>query len=227
MNMEESLRLFSLPNLDGQSEQTLKKRYHLLAQKYHPDKGGSSEEFIALRKAYVYLRTAILDPSNSTHKQREKYYREKRYYDSDSSSSNATSEDSGSTNTETINPYKEAYEKAVDQIRQYEDIFNSQVRIINTTNKHIQQRYTSYSSLRDELKSRLDQNLSQLEKRHYRTWWQHVVPVPKIDRQSYIQQYNELVQTYNATVKDVDEKFMESLLQTYQSGFEQIIDYLK
>jgi curved DNA-binding protein CbpA len=235
MNLEDSLKVFGLPNLEGQTETTLKKRYHLLAQKYHPDKGGSTKDFIALRRAYIYLRTHLIDPSKQSQSQNRKYSKEQQYYENSSSSSSYKSTDtSQSRSNKTEQPsheealrYKEAYEKAIDQIKQYEHILNSQVEIVNRTNKIIDKKYSNYSVVRDSLKKQLDERLATLEKQYNRSWWQYMIPVPKISRDEYIQSYNNLVGSYNNEIKNIDQEYVNGILETYQLSFQQIIEYLK
>jgi curved DNA-binding protein CbpA len=227
MNLDQSLALFGLTSLEGQTEDSLKKLYHSLAGKYHPDKGGSSEEFIGLRRAYIYLRTSLLDPKNqSSGGQHTRTEHQSQYSRSESHQQNQSNGSQSSPN-EVDNPYIEAYNKAIEQMKQYEEIFNAQVRLINNTNKLISQQHEDYSLRRESLKKVLDDQLEVLNKHYHRAWWEYVVPIPKMNRNDYVTQHNVIIGAYNTQLKTVEDTFLEILLHTYQSGFEQIIGHLK
>jgi len=49
----------------------LKKQYFLLSKKYHPDAGGTNEQFVQLKNEYDKLRDAILKGANLTDEQKK------------------------------------------------------------------------------------------------------------------------------------------------------------
>ena len=53
-NFNENLKILDLTPKHANLE-TIKKAYHLKAKKYHPDKGGSNDDFITIHKAYDFL----------------------------------------------------------------------------------------------------------------------------------------------------------------------------
>lgn len=48
-------KIFKVSDITKIAEQELKRRYRILALKYHPDKGGSHEKFLLAKEAYDYL----------------------------------------------------------------------------------------------------------------------------------------------------------------------------
>lgn len=242
MNLESSLELFGLTSLEGQTDATLRKIYHQLAQKYHPDKGGSTAEFIKVRKAYVILKTAIINPESQTKEQKERSDRESKYY----SSSNQKSTDSESRQNDDSKesgpkyqdyntqydpfkkeyPYQQAYKQAIEQVRKYENIFNSQIQTIKTTHTSINQLHERYIANRNNLQKSLDESLEDLEKKKGGKWWHGFAGVQPMDESFYIKQYNHYVQSFNSEVTKIDSEYQEDLSRIYERGFEQIIDLL-
>ncbi len=55
--IQEALETLGLPTMVSWKE--IKERYRLLSQKYHPDKGGDSEQMAKINRAYHILKTYI------------------------------------------------------------------------------------------------------------------------------------------------------------------------
>ncbi|NJK71253.1 MAG: J domain-containing protein [Thermales bacterium] len=148
----ESLKVFNLSSLDNMDEKQIRTIYHLLAKKYHPDKGGNAEDFIKLREAYAILKEALINPT-------------KRRTDVESSSNTGQTSYNSSTSFED-SPYKEAYEKLLKQIRDYEKIINSEVLIINRTSQNVNTQIDTYNKAHIVLKDWLDKSLAELEEKN-------------------------------------------------------------
>jgi len=55
--IEEALEVLSLPKLINKAE--IRKQYHFLAKKFHPDVGGSEEDMENINQAYAFLMKYI------------------------------------------------------------------------------------------------------------------------------------------------------------------------
>lgn len=74
ITLEESLKIFSITSLEGHTEKSLRDIYHKLALRCHPDKGGSSKDFIRLRQAYTLLKKVVNDPEFYSQRSSDKTY---------------------------------------------------------------------------------------------------------------------------------------------------------
>lgn len=54
-NTNKYLKAFKIKNISEISKIEIKRRYRILANKYHPDKGGNSNTFRFCHEAYQYL----------------------------------------------------------------------------------------------------------------------------------------------------------------------------
>lgn len=228
MTLAQAAQIFGITTLEGQSSDSLKKIYHRLANQYHPDKGGSAKDFIALREAYSALKEALrrhtpfeAGPSSSEQAQ-----------------SSGAQEQSGSTSSqrqtpnfeviwEKYNDLQNDYQELYKTHHRYDQTFNIQIKVINQTVQKINQITDTYNHDFDTLKATLKQNLEFLDKQHSRTWWEHIVPVPKLSENEYIEKHNIHVQHYNSAVEHLNKKYNENITRTYQQAFETFVELIK
>lgn len=59
INTDQYFRIFKINKISDISMIELKRRYRILAKKYHPDKGGNSAKFIIIQDAYNYIKPLI------------------------------------------------------------------------------------------------------------------------------------------------------------------------
>jgi curved DNA-binding protein CbpA len=59
MNTDKYFRIFKINKISDISMAELKRRYRILAMKYHPDKGGNSAKFVIIQDAYNYIKPLI------------------------------------------------------------------------------------------------------------------------------------------------------------------------
>lgn len=227
MTLTEGLAVFEIASLSGQDEVSLKKKYYHLAQKYHPDRGGSSEQFIKLREAYSYLKNAVQDPGFN--KWEDEDDQPEKAQNSGSSSSTYRSNESYSYE-EALNQartYQDAYEKTRLVVEKYENIFNAQIRVINSTNVKLKTVFEMYETRRKQLELVLQEHQSHLNKQYDRSWWEYILPVSKITQTQYVQRNNDLIREFNQASQAVDDQLVSELIKLYQGNLKEVMDLLE
>jgi len=76
LTLQESLNIFGLSDLSNENLESLKQIYHNLANKYHPDRGGTNKQFIEIRLAYGILKENL---EISTQNSAQQHFDEKTY----------------------------------------------------------------------------------------------------------------------------------------------------
>ena len=217
MNLEQALNFFGLPSLEGQDESSLKRIYYRLAQVYHPDKGGSFEKLIYLQEAHLFLKKQLGKKSN--------------FEESDNSGFKASNQ-SGSSNTNDQNyqdllirfeQLREHYAYTAGVIEKYENIFNTQIGIINRSNDLIKKHFNNYDFLKNQLKNNMEANLTLLKKSYEKVWYEYILPTKKITQQQYIQGSNQVIEEFNQNSQFLDEEFVAQMLKLYQGSFQDLV----
>ncbi len=224
LSIQESLEVFGFETLTDLQEKRIKDVYHELAKKYHPDKGGNAGDFIRLREAYAVLKAAIINPAYQNGGWEK--VREAQANGSSGPESFNRTQDSDSLQ-EQLNKYKQAYEQMLKQIKDYEQIINNQILVINRTTSSVNGKIDFFNQQLDNLKIALDKSLESLERKYKYKWWELVVPAKKLDKNQYITYYNQLIGEYNSEYRKINDKFQNDLLNTYQMSFNLFIDMLK
>jgi DnaJ-class molecular chaperone len=85
MNTDKYFKIFKIKRISDVSKNELKKRFRILAKKYHPDKGGKASNFILIQDAYKYLEKLMNDHIQKQNKkffnQRYSFYNNGSVYD--------------------------------------------------------------------------------------------------------------------------------------------------
>ena len=219
MSPRVAARIFGLETLQGLSAEDLKRAYHQLAGKYHPDKGGTAEEFIRLREAYTTLKSALRRGVDLGDEQVQTPPPEKEA----TSQTPPNFQDLWARYTELQADYQELYSLHV----KWDEAFNIQIKIINQTvnrineyTKYYQRNYTSAERI-------LEQQLQELEEHYQRKWWEQVIRVPKMTEAQYITRHNHLIEQYNAQVRTLNKRYNEQITGAYQQAFETFIELIK
>jgi curved DNA-binding protein CbpA len=207
MNLKESLVWFGLASIDGVTVAQLKPIYHKLAQKYHPDKGGSADDFIKLREAYSYLQEYIANPRSQSQSQQSEY----RYEQAEDIS-------------DQLNRYKEAYENSQHKIRGYEDMITRQINLINTFQNTMKFNVDFAKQEDIRLRGILDEELAKLKKQYNSGWWKSAIGIKNMSDEQYTAQYNAYIDQFNKIKQDNDDKYIEDLLAIYRELLNQIVD---
>ena len=203
-DLQKSLEWFDLPGMEGVGIHELKSRYHLLAQKYHPDKGGNGDDFIRLREAYTFLQHYITNPHRS-------------------SPSSESISDIDSIKEE-LDRYRKAFEDSQAKIRGYENMIGSQVTMIADFQKDLSAGIDLGRSQESQLRAILDDELAKLKKQYDSGWWKGFIGMQVMSEQTYNIRYNALVDEYNSIRKTQDTQYIDNLLQIYRGLVSRIID---
>jgi len=197
-DLAQALDLFGLDNLDNQTEKTLKKLYHKLAFISHPDRGGDSQDFIEIRRAYSTLKEVL----------------ETRYFEGEKNKQGGCID------------YKEAYKKSNKIVKKYQEIFNNQIKVINNSSYRINQIIKEYDQDKLSLEMWLEENQEKIKSKYKPVWWKEFLPGRKITPEEYHYYNSELINLYNEKVREIDDKFISQIINGYKGGFNEIINLL-
>ena len=74
MHEEKYFKIFKIEKPEDISLKELKRRYRILAKKYHPDLGGNADSFRLIHNAYSYLKPII---KNAEKRENSKFFTER------------------------------------------------------------------------------------------------------------------------------------------------------
>jgi DnaJ domain len=207
MNLDAALRWFGLQHIKGVTLDDLKKRYHHLAQMYHPDKGGSSDDFIKLREAYTFLQDYLANPR----------VEEKR---------------TGNEKTEfddilkDLNSYKKAFSHSQVKIHEYESMIGKQINLISDFQSNLQSGINFGKNQDGKLRTILDEELAKLKRKYDSNWWKQPLGMYSMSEFEYNSQYNALVDEFNNIKQKQDNEYIDNLLSMYRGLINQIVDII-
>ena len=205
MNLEAGLRWFGLQTIKGIKLEDLKKRYHHLAQMYHPDKGGSSEDFIKLREAYTFLQEYLANP-RSERKQEDKQNTEFDQVIKD------------------LDRYKKAFAKSQVKIHEYEAMITSQINLISNFQSGLQSGINFGNNQDGRLRSILDEELGKLKGKYNSSWWKQPLGIKTMSEGEYNYQYNALIDEFNNIKQKQDNEYIDNLLSLYRTLINEIVN---
>jgi curved DNA-binding protein CbpA len=217
MTIAEALHIFELQTLYGQDDKSLKKIYYHLAQKYHPDKGGTFEKFVALQEAHLFLKKSL---------GKSQYGNDENYQTEDKTSEDFEPNQAYDDLQSRFNRLREHYQNLILVVEKYENIFNSQISIINNSNSAVKNLVDRYNQIKTTTKTKLDLDLKNLKKRYEKEWWEYLFPVKKLTQNEYIQASNVLVESFNKTTQNLDDEFVSEMLKMYQKSFQDLVSLL-
>jgi curved DNA-binding protein CbpA len=221
---QESLLLFNLATLRGQTEEGLRKIYYRLAKRYHPDKGGDQNDFIRLREAFSLLKRALSNPPGVDESTFSSSY-------NDAHQHHTNQQNNGYGDYKSEPPKNTYYEAAFERLSKivsgYEDIFNTQIRLAQTIRAKINEVIEDNQKARQNLDNWLDSELEKLNQIYYLPWWQRILPSKTITAQEYVYRHNELIRHYNNLSREVEEEFTTTLLNEYQDGINNFLELLE
>jgi DnaJ domain len=207
MNLEVALRWFGLQHIKNVTIDDLKKRYHHLAQMYHPDKGGSSDDFIKLREAYTFLQDYLANPrTEESHKGTEKTKSEDILKD--------------------LNRYKKAFAHSQVKIHEYETMIGRQINLISSFQSNLQSGINYGKNQDGRLRSVLDEELEKLKKQYNSSWWKQPLGIKTMSESDYNYQFNALIDEFNSIKQKQDDEYIDNLLSLYRGLVNQIVDII-
>lgn len=214
MTISQALKVFSLSSIEQTNLEDLKKIYRKLALQRHPDKsGGSSLEFVELREAYLLLMTK-LNKDNSSKINRSHLKK------TDESDLKELSKD------EILVKYYKDTNDLQDQVNSYQLVTANQIKALENIKHRAQDILTRFEEKKQELRSELDKNLMDLEKKINPGLLTRIFSIfrPRITEEQFWKLYNIEVQSYARKDADLDVEFFKEMLGNYGSGLNEIAD---
>jgi len=217
MTIQQALQIFRFTDLNNHTESTLKKAYYHLAQIYHPDKGGSFQQFVALQEAHLLLKKALNKTS---------YGSSDDYSAQESTSPDFDPTESYNELSQRFDRLRQHYKDLVAVVDKYENIFNNQIKIINGASQDINKYIDHYQNLKENMRLALDRDLLKIKKRFEREWWEYILPTKKLSQDEYVKESNKYVERFNKNSTALDDEFFDQMLRMYRGSFQDLMDLL-
>jgi curved DNA-binding protein CbpA len=193
--LELSLAKLGFSTLVGLDHHTLKKAYHRLAQKHHPDKGGEEKEFILLRECYIFLRDCLDNPSRFEEQEKPL----ERDYEKE------------------IQGLNEYISKLKNRISEYETMIDSQISTINKARPKLDQVANHYERSFDNLNQWYQEKQTLLKKNYESGFVDILLARKKLSDQEYISLNNQLVENYNKQAIEIEREYSKKVIEVYQN----------
>jgi curved DNA-binding protein CbpA len=218
MTIQSALKWLEIPQIDSLNLEILKKNYHHLARKYHPDRGGKADDFIAFREAYTFLQEYLINPN------KEKFrHQETPPYTQSKTSSNIPNFDEIS---QELASYKRAYNDSKNLAQNYEKMINLQIKIISQFQENSTQITGAYKTYADNLRAILDEEVAKLKKQYGGTIWGNLIGRKNMTEAEYYTSYNQLVDEYNKLRQKANDDYTANLINEQQNLINQIIELI-
>lgn len=237
MTLQKALSLFQFASIDSVTTEIIRKRYLDLAQKKHPDKGGSTQEFIELKDAYAYLKKFVSESNESVTSNYTTYTNT----GSKSSSSNYSSSTSNSSSTkysadkeyvkqlETVNvELTEQNKKYYSVLMNYESILNKEIEIFNKMNSKLTKIANDFNKSSEKNRVERDKNIEELKKQYSPAFKDLINPFQRrIDNEEFLWRQNSIIQEYEDVKQELESTFLNAMVEVYQSSFETVSELLE
>lgn len=230
-------------SLQGLDEAKLKSAYRQMAQKVHPDKGGSAEDFIRVRKAFTTLRDYLYNGSPKTdYTGNSQGY--KKNYNHDYSGNYQSSYDSTNQNhTESENTaqfWQSKYQEIYYQLQQaqslntklkvvnetYEGQFNKLIMIFNTGQELLSKNTRDFQDRLDNLDIQYNEAIQKLKKKARQSWGDMLLGRKKMTQNEYILANNQIVNHFQELEQAVVKSYYTSTQTIYSEIMSQFYNTL-
>jgi DnaJ-class molecular chaperone len=233
MTLQKALSVFEFASIEKVNNDLLKKRYLDLAQSRHPDKGGSTETFIELKEAYAYLKR-FLEESDSLNYN--------TYSSSKSTSSSSSSKTSNSNQSKSYS-IDEEYVRQLESVNaelseqnksyysvltNYENILNKQIDVFNKMNSKLAKLANDFNVSTEKNKLERDRNTEELKKQYSPAFKDLINPFQRrIDNEEFMWRQNTIIQDFDEHKQDLENTFLNAMVEVYQASYENISDILE
>jgi DnaJ-class molecular chaperone len=196
LTLQMSLNTLGFSSLDGVDQTILKRKYHRLAQKKHPDKGGDEKEFILLRECYIFLRDFLDNPA---------------YDDKHEASFERDFENE-------IQDLKDYISNLRKRIAEYETMIDTQISYINQAQPQpqLEQVTKHYEFSFNNLYIWYQQKQASLKKNYESGFVDILLARKKLSDQEYISLSNQLVENYNKQAIEIEREYSKKVIQVYR-----------
>lgn len=229
VDLTHSLKLFELISLESQTNETLQIQYRLLAKKYHPDTGGTTEEFIYLRQCYIFLKNKLQDPVYQVKGKFNFQMGSNPVSFSDKYSESDFLRDKLKRSEEQIQEFdlkSERYEIAFANLMadktHYEEIMNYQIQIINQAKRHALSLVEAYEVKKSKNTRYYKEKFAKLSNQYKPKHTENKKDISEYN-DDYIDDHNNLVDEYREMTQKIESEFHESVMKAYQMSFNEIM----
>lgn len=231
MTLQKAQSVFQITSIENINSELLKKRYLDLAQNKHPDKGGSTEAFIELKEAYVYLKkfleeSAKVDYSNSSSNASTTYQEESR---SNNTKTSYTVDREYVRDLELLNiELTEQNKNYYNVLNNYESILNKQIEVFNKMNIKLSKLATDFNTSTQKNKLERDKQTEELKKQYSPAFKDLINPFQRrIDNEEYMWRQNSIVSEYEEKKQELESNFLNSMVEVYQGSYEVVSEILE
>jgi curved DNA-binding protein CbpA len=207
MNLQLALQWLELSTLEGVGLLTLKKKYRKLTLKYHPDKGGKTEDFVSLQAAYHFLQDCIKYPNS--HKTQ--------------SDSNQSSHSYSANDSKDIEFYKQQIDELTRSNENYQNLINSQIKSIKQFYSNLGRLNSQSDNYNSNLGKLLDVELAKLDKKYKSSWWKGIVGMKSMNKSDLIYYQNSLIGEHNELLAKSQKDTHKANFAEYQMVVDQIV----
>lgn len=199
MNLARALGIFGWDSLEGFTKRDVKAKYRILAKERHPDRqGGTSKEFVLLRRAYQIL----LDEAPADVTAREIV---------------SLSKD------ELVEKVKNDNDRWQTKLSVYTGSINSQATAIERVKVEVQDMIKEFEAEKKRLKKELDAAVEKLEKGFHRNPLSRLLFFwSPANEDEFWEQYNKQVEYYTKKYNELDSQFFRNMLSIYGGGLNEI-----
>jgi curved DNA-binding protein CbpA len=198
MNLLRALEIFEWNTLDGHTKTDVKTKYKVLAKAHHPDRGGNTDEFVNLRRAYVLL----LEEAPVMEESREIVHLSK---------------------DELLKRYQSESNKWQSELNKYVETFHDQTQTIEQAQVKVAEIVVDFETKSKALKDELDGIVSDLEKSHKKSFLSKIfffwVPASEED---FWSKYYQYVEEYSKKHMDLNVQYFQDMLSVYGDGLNHI-----
>ncbi len=243
MTLQKALSVFQFDSINTVTTELIKKRYLDLAQKRHPDKGGTTEAFIELKDAYVYLKKFTTDSDTDNVSYSNFTNASEGYAKSTNGNNNnkAKQEQSTTTNNtyqvdrdyvrelETVNlDLTEQNKNYYSVLMNYESILNKEIEVFNKMNSKLTKIASDFNQSTEKNKTERDKSTEELKKQYSPAFKDLINPFQRrIDNEEYMWRQNTIIQDYEEKKQELESNFLNAMVDVYQSSYESISDILE
>lgn len=253
MTKQDALRILNLSN-NYPSQAEIKAAYQNRAKIAHPDKGGTSEDFILVRRAYVFLRDELINSTanshNSQHSQQSQYSDSSHtnqssdsYNSSYSSGTHHTHAQHSHTNTQSDDTLSSWRARYYDVLTELENK-NQQIHRIQGINKHMEGQiesiirlFNSGQQVLNNAQRNINEHLSRLDalynseharitKLYRGTFLDHVFGRKQLSYNDYVRMNNELVRHIQKQEDEAIKDYHKQIETIYQEIMTSIYNIL-
>lgn len=203
MTLQKALEIFNINSLEEISKEEIKKIYRKQAGLKHPDKeGGSSQEFVELRQAYLYILSHY---PNKAIKKTGKDLKE-------------LSKD------EILDKYFHDTRELQVKVDSYENVTNTQIAVLDNVKTEAEDILSRFEQRKSELRKELDKNIAELEKKYNPGFFARLISLfqNKMSEEEFWEKYHFEVQKYSRKDAELDVEFFKEMLTTYGGGLNKI-----